>query len=156
MFLLPRILFNVYWWARFDTLASSVDWFPIHTRPLFVTCLVAFASVLFGAIALIPLGGHSPQIQKKKKKTSNFLIISAERWAIAIPCKQSLHFSGGFRGEARGTRGTRAPLLFLDQTEARRAEKSFLETSPLPLSKGLDDHPPPPLISRSGYGTAFS
>ena len=153
MFLLPHILFIVCWWARFDTLASWVDWFPIHSRPLFVMCLVAFASVLFGAIALIPLCGHSPQIQKKnKKKTSNFLIISAERWAIAIPCKQSLHFSGGFRG---GARGTRAPLLFLDQTEARRAEKSFLETSPLPLSKGLDDHPPP-LISRSGYGTAFS
>ena len=63
MFLLPRILFIVCWWARFDTLASWVDWFPIHTLPLFVMCLVAFASVLFGAIALIPLGGHSPQIQ---------------------------------------------------------------------------------------------
>ena len=140
MFLLPRILFIVCWWARFDTLASWVDWFPIHTRPLFVMCLVTFASGLFGAIALIPLCGHSPQIQKKKK-TSNFLIISAERWAIAIPCKQSLHFSGGFRG---GARGTRVPLLFLDQTEARRAEKSFLETSPPPPSKGLGGPPPPP------------
>ena len=49
-------------------MASWVDWFPIHTRPLFVMCLVAFASVLFGAIALIPLCGHSPQIQKKKKQ----------------------------------------------------------------------------------------
>ena len=45
MFLLPRILFNVCWWARFDTLASWVDWFPLHTRPLFVMCLVAFAIV---------------------------------------------------------------------------------------------------------------
>ena len=44
-----------------DTLASWVDWFSLHTRPFFVMCLVAFASVLFGAIALIPLGGgHSP------------------------------------------------------------------------------------------------
>jgi len=61
MFLLPRVLFIVCWWARFDTLVSWVDWFPLHTRPLFVMCLVAFASVLFGAIALIPLGGgHSP------------------------------------------------------------------------------------------------
>ena len=39
----------------------------------------------------------------------------------------------------------RAPLLFLDQTEAapERAEKIFLETGP-PLSQGLDDRVPPP------------
>ena len=43
--------------------------------------------------------------------------------------------------------------LFLDQTEARRAEKNILETRPSPLSKGLDDHPPPPFISRSGSAT---
>ena len=35
------------------------------------------------------------------------------------------------------------PLLFLDQTEARKVEKKFfLKTGP-PLSKGLDDAPPP-------------
>ena len=33
--------------------------------------------------------------------------------------------------------------LFLDQTEARRAEKKiFFKTAPLPLSQGLDDRPP--------------
>ena len=31
------------------------------------------------------------------------------------------------------------PPPFLDQTEARRAEKSFLETGPPPLSQDLDD-----------------
>ena len=46
--------------------------------------------------------------------------------------------------------GARRPL-FLDQTEARRAEKPFFGDHPPPLSKGLDDPPsPPPLISRSG------
>ena len=39
------------------------------------------------------------------------------------------------------------PPLFLDQTEARRAEKNFLET-PHPLSKGLDDQAPPPPLSQ--------
>ena len=39
--------------------------------------------------------------------------------------------------------GRGAPLV-LDQTEAREAEKMFLESSP-PLSKGLDDRPPPNL-----------
>ena len=37
--------------------------------------------------------------------------------------------------------------LFLDQTEARRAEKKFLRDCPPYLSKGLDDRspsPPPP------------
>ena len=38
--------------------------------------------------------------------------------------------------------------LFLDETEAQRAEKKFLETGPSsppppPLSKGLDDRPHP-------------
>ena len=33
------------------------------------------------------------------------------------------------------------PLLFLDQTEARKVENIFLETGPSPLSKDLDDAP---------------
>ena len=36
----------------------------------------------------------------------------------------------------------RGPLLFLDQTEARRAEKFFWRPPPV-LSKGLDDRPHP-------------
>ena len=53
--------------------------------------------------------------------------------------------------------GPGGPLInFLDQTEVRSAKKSFLggETGS-PLTKGLDDCPPPPLsplISRSGFG----
>ena len=46
--------------------------------------------------------------------------------------------SGGSRGGAGGF----LPPLFLDQTEARRAEKNFWETTP-PLSEALD----PPLVS---------
>ena len=38
------------------------------------------------------------------------------------------------------------PLLFLDQTEAWRAEKFFFETTPsTPLSQGLDDRASPHL-----------
>ena len=45
-------------------------------------------------------------------------------------------------GEGPGGPGS----SFLNQTEARRAEKNFLaERPPAPLSKGLDDRPPPPL-----------
>ena len=48
----------------------------------------------------------------------------------------SLYGSGGSRGGA----------LFLDQTEARRAEKNIFRDRP-PLAQGLDDQaPPPPLI----------
>ena len=46
--------------------------------------------------------------------------------------------SGGSRGGARGG----GPPLFLDQTRARRPKKMCWETAP-PLSKGLDDRPPP-------------
>ena len=52
-----------------------------------------------------------------------------------------------------GPRGPGNPL-FLDQTEARRAEKYFLETGSPSLSQGLDDRPPP-LTSRSGSSTAL-
>ena len=47
------------------------------------------------------------------------------------------HKSGGSKGGAWGP-----TPLFLDQAEARRAEKIFLRLSPSPLSQGLDDlHP---------------
>ena len=51
--------------------------------------------------------------------------------------------------------GPATPPPFLDQTEARRAEKIFLETSPPHLSQDLNDPPPPqpPLIGRSGSAT---
>ena len=43
-----------------------------------------------------------------------------------------------------GPGGVRPPL-FLDQTEARRAEKNLLDTAP-PFSLGLDDQPPLPYL----------
>ena len=47
--------------------------------------------------------------------------------------------SGGSRGGARGVR----PPLFLDQTEARRAEKNVGDRPPpTSLSQGLDDRAP--------------
>ena len=60
--------------------------------------------------------------------------------------------SGGSRGEAQGARPPLPPSFFLDQAEARRAEKIFFWDR-APLSPALDDRPhppPPPLIWRSG------
>ena len=57
--------------------------------------------------------------------------------------------SGGSRGE---NRGGQAPL-FLDQTEARRAEKYFFRDFPPSLFQALDDRPPP-LIWRSASASA--
>ena len=49
--------------------------------------------------------------------------------------------NGGSRG---GTRGVRPPL-FLDQTEARRAEKNFYKTRPPPYLRIWMTAPPLPL-----------
>ena len=38
--------------------------------------------------------------------------------------------------------GGPSPPLFLDQTEAQRAEKNLFEAGVPPLSQGLDDAPP--------------
>ena len=49
--------------------------------------------------------------------------------------------------------GIREFVLFLDQTEAGRAKKMFLQDlPPALLSKGLDDRPPNPLISEVVLG----
>ena len=48
-------------------------------------------------------------------------------------------YTGGSRG---GARGAPPPLpLFLNQTDARRAEKMFGGGTGPPLSQGLDDRP---------------
>ena len=59
--------------------------------------------------------------------------------------------SGGPRGR---TRGAPLPPLFLDQTEARRAEKFFGDRFPYyGVWMANPPPPPPPVISRSGTGT---
>ena len=55
--------------------------------------------------------------------------------------------------QEHGPKPPPTPLL-LDQTEAQRAEKIFLETAPPPLSQGLDDRSP--LIWRSRSATEVS
>ena len=58
------------------------------------------------------------------------------------------HGTGCFIGKENGTVAEpgEGPPLFLDQNEARRAEKKIFEAGHLPpLSQGLDDRPPPPL-----------
>jgi len=53
-------------------------------------------------------------------------------WEIGVGLWSTAHCvynSGGSRG---GAWGAQAPLLFLDQTEAQRVGKMFLETSPPP------------------------
>ena len=46
-------------------------------------------------------------------------------------------------GEYVCSRGGPAAPFFLDQTAAERAEKFWEGDRPPPLSKGLDDRPPP-------------
>ena len=65
--------------------------------------------------------------------------------SVLVPC------SVADPGEGPGGGGP----LFVDQTEVRRAEKFFSRTTPLPpYLRVWKTPPPPPLISRSGSGTA--
>ena len=61
---------------------------------------------------------------------------------LVISPPLSFHYSGGFRGGARGAQTAPPRPLFLDQTEAQRAEKNFFGAPPPRLSKGLDNPPP--------------
>ena len=86
--------------------------------------------------------------------TGPLLINALYNLTVLIPVDTCILFpgSGGSRG---GAWGARPPPLFLDQNEARRAEKKigragappylrvWMTTSPPPLSEGLD----PPLPS---------
>ena len=70
-------------------------------------------------------------------------------------CRRDLN--PGYIGGRRVLSPLRHPCspLFLDKTEAQRAEKFFLGMALPSLSLGQDDHLPP-LISRSGSSTAIS
>ena len=58
-------------------------------------------------------------------------------------CSQATNVKILRGGSRRGARGGPGPLLFLDQTEGRRAEKNFFLGDRVPsLSKGLDDRAP--------------
>ena len=54
----------------------------------------------------------------------------------------------------RGPRGL-CPPLFLDQTEARRAQKKFFGDQASPFSKGVDDPPPHPHLSEGLHPALF-
>ena len=60
---------------------------------------------------------------------------------ICFVCSSDF-WAGSSVGSRVGALGARAPPLFFDQNDARRAEKTFVETGP-PLSQDLDDPPPP-------------
>ena len=66
-----------------------------------------------------------------------------DQYVVHWPHSFNCVFSGGSRGGARGGGGA-VPPFFLDQTEARRAEKTFSDTRP-PLLSGSGGLPPPPL-----------
>ena len=74
---------------------------------------------------------------------AGYLTLSTSSVAVADP------------GE--GTGGASSPPLFLDQTEARRAETIFFRRPASPLSKGLNNRTPPPArpVSRSRSGTVL-
>ena len=79
-------------------------------------------------------------------------IPSINKITITSTCKGSKR-GGGSKG---GARGPPPPTLFLDQTEAQRAQRNFLGDKPTSYLRVWMSTPPPhpsPLISRFGSTT---
>ena len=83
---------------------------------------------------------------RPSKTPSSSLFISQAQAANKF---SQISLGGGSKGE------TRAPPIFLDQTEAKRTE-NFFGGPGLPLSKGLDDRPPPAPRLSQGLDPALS
>ena len=119
-------------------------------------------SWIFSSISV----GPSPLSYVFTSATSRIPVHTAPKWGTEPIQYMTLHFrdqqaqlravteiiapkiSGGSRGGAQGS----GPPLFLDQTEARRAEKNFSGDWALPYLRVWMTAPPPP-ISRSGSCT---
>ena len=63
----------------------------------------------------------------------SLVLVWPGRPGFQVTTFQQVVSSGGSRGGTGGAAAPPPPPLFLDQTEARRAEKFFWETGPLPL-----------------------
>ena len=84
------------------------------------------------------------------------LLMCLVSWRIVFHHAKACYIYGAV-GNPREGPGGPAPL-FLDQTEARRVEKNFFETAPVPLISGsgwLFPPPPPPFVWRSGVWKQF-
>ena len=83
------------------------------------------------------------QTRFSQSRLAMVVMVKSFLWGVnEIDCRKAVsHPAPGqivnFRWRIR--EGGRAPPLFLDQTEARRAKKKFLGDPPPPLSNGLDD-----------------
>ena len=93
------------------------------------------------------------RISSTRVRTTKGLIIYSFFFFISF-----YYLSGGSRREAHGARPSSPSPIFLDQTEARRAEKIIFRRPGPPTYLGvwMTAPPPPPsrpLISRSGSGT---
>ena len=72
-------------------------------------------------------------------------MFTLNRMALVPPKKAVWYCTPQWRIQGRGPRGS--------PSHPKGTKKNFFGERP-PLSKGLDDRPPPPPISRSGSGTA--
>ena len=87
----------------------------------------------------------------RRIKSVNFVVLLVRALCKGFPrfhtgkaVRTATPYNYNLSGECRGGPLPPPPPLFLDQTEARRAEKKFFRDSASPLALGLDDRPLPP------------
>ena len=116
-----------------------------------VNCEITFPFLVkrdFGDLFFL-LKRKMPNLLSVKCETANLFSMKSDQYPPPpLPSPTYKHKSTNticytkWRIQGRGPGGP-APPLFLDQTEARRAEKFFWETGPPSLCQGLDYRAPP-------------
>ena len=91
-------------------------------------------------VRLWPLAGFvlsGPEFKSSATHVNSQLGTSCQLGLLILLCYVCVTDPGD------GPGGPGSPSLFLDQIDARRAEKKFLRSPPPTLSQGLDDRAPP-------------
>ena len=152
---------------NFSVTRYSGKWLAIKLK---VTCL--FRLLYLKSISLIKIVTRmfmsfssdeftfsEPAVPRIVERVSMFLVSAQSKRArshvTCSPARQSwgTMVAVQWRIQGRGPGGPPFPL-FLEQNEARRAEKIFFEDRPSPLPQSLDAPPPLPPIWRSRSATA--
>ena len=136
---------------RFDSWACAEPWTcPFKT-------IFRLGSFFLSSVSRVDKDGRGLKLEKVRPTFSTFNAMPGVPWRnlwYLLSSTQTFCVWLQWRIQGRGPGSPAPPPLFLDQVRPE-GPKKFSETGP-PISQGLDDAPPPPLlIWRSGSATGL-